>query len=678
MPFKGEERSLEAAGLIKGDKPERPRWKTAAQNIPLTIAQGIMGGGFDEFAAFVGEKTGFPSMPPGQGDYESRLATARARLEEIPRSARIAGEMVGAIAPVMGGIAAVPAKVAQAATRLPGWLRASGLGAGIGGLFGFGSGEGGVEPRLEAAKHGAVGGAIGAPALYLGARAAGGIGKRAAEWYRNRFVPETAAKRTVERAFAGDEIVPQEAARELQQLGPQGTLLDVGGPTVAGVTRGLTVRPGTARANIIRKLEGRSRGEGPRVTRAIEKNIDRRNLYAAEEAFLADQRNRASPLYEQAYTENRSMITPGLQEIVRNPRGKRAMKEAAILIENDITAGRGRPGDKETLAAIRSILSWGGKKKPELMLGSRFRHKRPEPQPEPKPPSLRAWHQAKRGFDALIGQKKYTSEITGRLTPQGRSVDGIRQRMRRELIDATGGDEGAYGRGNAIWSGDADAIQALRLGRKATRRDPERIVRDLADLQSEASREAYRTGFARALKDIVDTPGETASLARRIWWSPRMQRRIRAVLPDEKSYNELARVLSAEMLFGEKAGPILAGSRTTPMAAEAASAEPLGLVGTAAAMAGAGVVGSSGRLIIAGRAANLARRIATGVLGADNPKYYEALAKLLVSTDQKQNQFVLEHLRTLPPPEAVGRLTRALTTMGAVGGAEAGMRAMGD
>ena len=116
------------------------------------------------------------------GDYNRALEESRARLKRFEADY----PWTSTIANVAGGFLMPGLRMARLATRaasLPGTIaRTSTVGAGAGGLAGFGGGEGGVGARLEGAATGAVvGGALGgaAPvAAKAGGRVVGAVADR--------------------------------------------------------------------------------------------------------------------------------------------------------------------------------------------------------------------------------------------------------------------------------------------------------------------------------------------------------------------------------------------------------------------------------------------------------------------------------------------------------------------
>ncbi len=111
--------------------------------------------------------------------------------------------------------------------------------------------------------------------------------------------------------------------------------------------------------------------------------------------------------------------------------------------------------------------------------------------------------------------------------------------------------------------------------------DPEQITRRLAEL-SDAGKDAFRSGVARALKDVVDKVSDVgmASRTNRIFGNALSRARIKAAFPDQESYNLLRKALVAEQKFTQTYQGAYAGSPT--QARQAAAADALTRVGETA------------------------------------------------------------------------------------------------
>lgn len=563
-----------------------------------TLGHGASFGYSDELMALAREQM-------GQGEYEGLVQAEREKYEQIPASAKVMGDVVGGTATALAAPLAIPGKVAQAgsqiAARLPGWLKASGLAGAYGALYGSGTAEEGE--RLEGAKSGgATGAALGAAGYpivkgvqYVGGKIGESIGKRVRP-------PGSAARATVGRRAAMDEMTQARMQQRLKDLGPQATLYDAGGPNVQGLGRHVASVPGPAqnRAQIL--LNQRAQGEAARVNRAVAKGLDPEDYYAAEEGFLNTLRTRAKPLYDEAYTKFQSVTSKPLQRVLQSKTGKKALREAMDIAENE-----GIPMDVEAIEAGNI--------------------------------SLQMWDDIKRGFDSLLDKGAYRNELTGRLNTKGFSVDSMRRRLLKELDQATGGKTGLYAKARATYAGDAEVLGALKDGRKALLKDPEVIAKRLGEL-SDAGKEAYRSGVARALKDEVSKVPGKGSAAMRIFGNSAKRARIRAAFPDQKSYRELSKALIAEQRFASGRAKAMTGSMTEPRRAESADIlrEAAGVAGVTAGTQAGKVLGAHTLM-----AAGIGRRVGRALLG--EPKAHDLeVAKMLFARDQTANRQIIDKI----------------------------------
>lgn len=616
-------------------------------NVIRSVAQGMSFGFSDEFAAYMGSVTGFPEAPSGQGDYTSRLAAERAREAEIPFSTRIPGEIAGGtVTTLLAAPAMAPTRIPQMLMRLPGWARAGALGAGFGSAYGFGNGEGGLKSRAEDAMVSGFFGAMLGPPLYLAGRGLEQTGRAIGRAISQRFNPRQAAERTLSRALAADQRTIGGAEARLRTLGPEATLADVAGPNVRGLVRAASAKPGAARISVETTLAGRARREASRIAAAVRRGLDPQDYFAAEEAYLGNMRNVAGPLYKQAYQAYPRLVSPRLKGILSSTTGRKALREVAAMLKDEVAAGSSDDVTRETLEEITKALS-----SPDEFQGM----------------SLRAWDQLKRGFDALLDRPAYRNELTRRLNMRGKAVDQLRRGLLGELDKATGGIDSIYSQARRVYAGEAESLGALASGRDLFKTDPEVIAKTLDGL-SDAGRESYRAGAARAIKDIVDRTRDVSSIAIKIFGNTRQRAQLRAMFPTTRSYREFARSLAAEIVFNDTRNAVLSGSRTAPMFAE-----------LEAARRGAGafgaIVASEPNLggILGGHAlvrSQFGRRIMEGIVGPENPRYYQELSRMLLSNNPADNHAVLQHLRTIPIDDAAGRLAKMLLVAAGVGAKE--------
>lgn len=596
--------------------PERQSPMQRADDLARSLASGATFRGADEFAAQMSDLTGMGGQ--AEGDYETRLAAERARDKAIPLSTRLPGEIVGGLAStaaggqVLGPVAGAIPGAARTAAAIPGWIKASGLGAAYGGAYGFGGGEGGLEQRLEGAgENAAISGALGA-AGYPIVKGLGWVGGELWDALRKRYAaPMSSAMSKVWQNVSRDEMSAARLGQRLAAMNRgapgQATIADVGGKNLQGLARHTASVPGQAQNRAAMLLNQRAEGEASRVSRAITKGLDPEDYYAAQDAFLTNTRTIAAPLYQKAYEQYPAVSSGRLGKILESPTGKKALKEAVTITQNERAAGIAGP---DIAKAVES--------------GNI---------------PLQVWDDIKRGFDSLLQKGTHRNELSGKLNAKGFSVDAMRRSLLKELDTATGGSQGAYASARRVYAGEAEALEALRDGRKFLAMDPEAITRQLAKL-SDAGKESFRSGAARAMKDIVNKTQDKASVSRRLFGNAQKRAQIKAVFPDSKSYRELQQSLIAEQRFSDLRNFAQHGSASTPRAAESADAlVRAGEVG--GVIAGTKVGGAVGAHTL--MSAGMGRRVGAALMGKVKEHDLE-VAKMLFNRDPAANRKVLDAL----------------------------------
>jgi hypothetical protein len=440
--------------------------------------------------------------------------------------------------------------------------------------------------------------------------------------------PTASAAAKVREAAIRDELSGRRLQQRLKDLGPQGTVADAGGKNIQGLARHTASVPGPAQNRATILLNQRAGGETARINRAVAKGLDPQDYHAAEEGFLNNLRTKAGPRYQKAYEQFQSVTSPRLKDILASKSGQRALREAVAITENERAAG----------IAVADVA--GAAKSGNI--------------------PLQAWDDIKRGFDALLEKSAYRNKLTGKLNAKGWSVDKLRRALLKELDEATGGKTGPYAQARAIYAGEAEALNALRDGRKALNWDPERVTKYLGET-SEAGKEAFRSGFARALKDVVSKTPDKASGASRIFGTVAKRSVIRAAFPDARSYRELSKALIAEQRFAQTRNQALAGSQTAPRLAESVDAlqEAAGVAGVAGGTQFGKVLGAH-TLMTAG----LGRRVGKALMGKPSEHDLE-VARLLFNRDQGANQRAIDTLFTRTvwdglPPEVKRKIGQAM------------------
>lgn len=553
---------------------------------------------------------------------DKRLAELKQYHEENPVSAQ-AQEIGGSI--ISGGAFKKGAgALATTFEKLPKWLQTTGLGA----LWGAADSVGRADPgeRLEAAGEGAAMGAATGSILHGGGKVLGGLGKGTRAYAKALFRPQAQADRLLANALGADEVTRMQ--QRLKVLGPNATIMDIGDETTKGLARGVAGVPGRSRRQITSTLTSRSKGSQGRLEREVRKKIGPTDYFDAEETFLAKLREGADANYGAAREAYPTVMSDSLREKLQSPSVRKGLREALEIAQNRVAAGKNAPVD-EIEAALKD---------PEKVQAL----------------SLDAWDYVKRGLDALVEKPAYSNQFTGRVNARGGSIKGLTKSLLKDLDNATGGASGPYAHARKAYGGDAEMVGALRDGKNFMKLAPEEIKRAMAKL-SASGKEAYRSGAARAVQDVLTSTRGKASPSNRLFGASINKSKIAQIFP-EKEFSSFRRSVQAEQVFDETRNAVVAGSRTAPMMEDVANvkrqASRIGaLVGSAFPIGGHALV-----------KAGVGRQLGSEAIGS-TPKVMTALAKML-STQSRTEQLAI--LQRIAPdlanrPEYANALIRGLT-----------------
>ena len=595
-----------------------------ADDFVRSVASGATFGFADEIAAAANTAT---DLGDG-GTYDENVAAERARDEEIPLSRRLAGEVTGGLA-----TAAVAAPVAgltkagQAFSKLPGFAKAVTGGGLYGGLYGGGIAEGGVTERAKGAGGGAALGAATGGVAYPVVKGLGTGLQSIGRVVENRRQPASAAERKLIEAIIRDQSTPQKVRNRLQQLGPQATLADAGGENVLGLARAAAGVPGPAKNRAATVLNQRAEAEAARLGKKINTTLKPKDYFAAEDQFLANLRENAAGLYDDAYRAGTRLESKRLSSLLNRPVVKDAMKEAADLasIEGRLVSRI----DPDLTARANMLISSGKMARGDVPKGGIGRGVTTE-----------AIDDLKRGLDVLI--ERETNALTGRLNKKGAAL----AHLKKQILNEVDSLNPAYATARKQYGGDAEVLTALRDGRKFLKLDPEQITRKLADM-SDAAKDAYRSGAARAMKDVIDSTPDTTSAANRLFGKSIMRDRLRAVFPDDETYHQMARTMLAERNFTRTRNTVLGGSPTAPRLAEQADLSgPVGAIADVATGGGGNAAAGSFLQGLINRASQ------------PNPEVAKNLSSLLFNRNQSMNLRTLDSLVNRGGSEAAAQAQR--------------------
>ncbi len=331
------------------------------------------------------------------------------------------------------------------------------------------------------------------------------------------------AARISGRALARDKISPEQLARALDDLGPNGTIADAAGPNVRSTVRASVGTPGPARETAETFLTGRRAGEGERVAEAINSGVSGRQGFASTiDDIVAERSQRAAPLYEAAgvpsdprqYAQAPLLASQEIKSLVSSSRD----------IQNAITQAKGLP-------------QYAGLKDNSIVL-----------------------------------LDKAYKNLGGKAEAARRSGDMALYRdlaeQRNMLKAAIVAERPEYGAALQAFSDDSALKSAIEAGNKLFKgaTDPHIIAKEYGRLAPEA-KELFKQGVAEQLRSTAERT-VTGSPAAKVLGGPAMQEKLRVVLGAD--YDGFAAALNREGTFNRTMRDISVGSRTTPMAEDIA------------------------------------------------------------------------------------------------------------
>jgi hypothetical protein len=494
-----------------------------AGNVWEGIKQGATFGLGEEAQAAIaaGVARPFIEQPYGElygqalGELRGELSQAR---EESPYLTG-GGELAGAM--LTGGAAA--AKLLPQGARAYVATRpirgAAGLGALSGGIYGYGTGEGGAAQRgAQAGEYGLYGAGGGVFGALLG-RAKNILSRKKA----TRELKTAGQDVIQEVAERGEDIVPVEGGEAAYGKVAKALKRDLGADyddvlsayksgdaslAELNQSRTRTLAQGAAqysggKAEAQKFFDPKVAGSYERVMKNIRENVSGVDSYhTTADDLLAAGRAKAAPLYDEAY-------------------------EAVISDVNVLKTPE-----------IQGALSRAYKQYPTELLDA-------------NPDSIKALDYAKRVLDDDISKAQRAGESNF-----ARSRIDIKNTLLSTMDDASP----AYKKAREQ-AGDYLSINnAMEQGRKALKTDSELLAKQFKSLP-DAEKQAYQIGLGKAIRDEVGKVAEGANPYRRILGSPEKQKRISSAL-SPRQYKRLESGLKAEDRLFKIRNEILGGSPT--------------------------------------------------------------------------------------------------------------------
>ena len=270
------EGALQALQTMMGEQPQ-PEGQGFGNNVAQAAGDGLFFGFGDEISARLNAVTGYDAASGSYGNwgttYGEQLDAVRGQEKQfkadhpvIATGAEVAGGLIGAAVPVgaaMGG-----------ATLGAQAMRGAATGAAMGGLYGFGEGEGGAASRATQVLPAALlGGAVGAAAPAVGALAGKAVKGVRGALADSRTAREIAAQAGVSKKAGGllsDIIGMDDPARMQAALQRNGAMLADAGPTTQGALDAVIQAPGEGARTALGRIDARAADAGGKLQAALD------------------------------------------------------------------------------------------------------------------------------------------------------------------------------------------------------------------------------------------------------------------------------------------------------------------------------------------------------------------------------------------------------------------------
>jgi hypothetical protein len=332
------------------------------------------------------------------------------------------------------------------------------------------------------------------------------------------------------------------------------TLADVGGENLRGLAGQIARRPGEAKQLITKFLNERDLNAGLRLDADVQAGVAKGSAYQAAKALDEGRAAATQPLYAAAYKANQNVASDEIDHVLDTPAGKKALKDAAELMQNKRTlAGRPDPELLQQAKDAGQYVPFKGGVASGLKMQTLDYVKQALYDQESAAYRAGNNNQAKSIGDlrrALIGE-----------------MDRLDTTAKPGKVGQRAPTSGLYQQAREAYSGPSQSLDALQAGRDFMKLLPEEGAAKIAEL-SPGDREFYKLGAASTLRQrLADTPlgGDEA---KKLVNSRGTQERLRPLFDSDADLKKFTDAVSAESRMFKTRFDILGGSQTAGRQAE--------------------------------------------------------------------------------------------------------------
>lgn len=290
-------------------------------------------------------------------------------------------------------------------------------------------------------------------------------------------------------------------------------LIEVAGNRTKNLGEGSAMYPsGGARAT---EFFDEAVGSAPeKLKSAVSKTVSpSTNYYDTLDDMIKAGREKAAPLYQQAFKNNPSIVSPKIDRILATPEGKSALAEAAKNMQNEMSL-LAKP-DKELTAMAKELESMGKMDPSPGGVGSGLK--------------LKTLDYIKKSMDDTINKAYRAGDEA-----EARRIINLKKGLVDE-VDAAD-KSGLYAKARKVSGDYLSNKQAMDSGLNFMKEDGEIVARDFKGM-GPAEKRSYKTGVVKAIRTQIENAADGHNVAR-IFSKPATRDKLKSLL-GEDDFNKL-------------------------------------------------------------------------------------------------------------------------------------------
>jgi hypothetical protein len=346
----------------------------------------------------------------------------------------------------------------------------------------------------------------------------------------------------VAKDIRNDELTPAAAQTRMDELGPEGMMLDAG-RQLQGRAEAIATQPGAGQNRVLNAVENRTGTFGDATAQRIKDTLNRTmgqspDIVATTKAVGDIVDKQAKPLYDAVMAAHPDVDVPA--GILKRPAVRQAMGDAESIAKNY--------GEPLTAPVSRTTMNAAGVPVTQTVQQPKL--------------DLRYWDNVKKAMDSRISGMLRTGGVQALDSAEKADLGGLiaaRNALRDHLDTVT---SGAYADARRVAATKPQLTEALEQGQAAlnTKLLPEEL-KDLHDNMSIPQQAMLRMGMRREIERVIDVARNDGAAARRVLDTNQNREKIAEIF-GQKAADEIDKRIAAETQFQQAKEKIANSSRT--------------------------------------------------------------------------------------------------------------------